>query len=65
MWKQVSYVIIALTISVSQTLAAPLDDVRKVVDDVVHIVADKDLKKHEQQRRHALNKAICTIFNYD
>ena len=65
MWKQVSYVIIALTISVSQTLAAPLDDVRKVVDDVVHIVADKDLKKHEQQRRHALNKAISTIFNYD
>jgi len=61
--------IISLVITVlffaSQALATPLDDVKKTVDEVVRIIADKDMKKHVQQRRQALKKTISTIFDYN
>lgn len=44
--------------------AGPTDDVKKTVDDVVRIVADKEMKKHDKQRRQALKKAISVIFDY-
>lgn len=44
--------------------ATPTDDVKKTVDEVVRIVSDKGMKKHEQQRRQALKKAIGAIFDY-
>jgi len=47
-----------------QAFAAPTDDVKKVVDEVVRIVSDKDLKKHDQKRRQALKKTISTVFDY-
>lgn len=44
---------------------SPVDEVRKTVDEVVRIVADKDLKKpqNEQKRRKALKAAIGQIFD--
>jgi phospholipid transport system substrate-binding protein len=51
--------------SVSQASAAPLDDVKITVDEVVRIVADKELKKSEQKRRLLLKKTIGTIFDYN
>jgi phospholipid transport system substrate-binding protein len=48
----------------SQAFAAPIDEVRKTVDDVVRIVADKEMKKHDQKRRAALKKTISVIFDY-
>lgn len=48
----------------AQAFAAPTDDVKKVVDEVVRIVSDKDLKKNDQKRRQALKKTISTVFDY-
>lgn len=48
----------------SHAFAAPIDDVRKTVDEVVRIVSDKEMKKNEQKRRQALKKTISIIFNY-
>jgi len=44
--------------------ATPTDDVKKVVDEVVRIVADKEMKKNVQKRRQALKKTISTIFDH-
>jgi phospholipid transport system substrate-binding protein len=44
--------------------ATPFDEVKKTVDDVVHIVADKEMKKNEVKRRQALKKTISNIFDY-
>ena len=65
MWKRIMLLVIVSLISVSQASATPLDDVKKTVDEVVHIVADKEMKKHEQKRRVALKKTISTIFDYN
>ncbi|BCS55594.1 phospholipid-binding protein MlaC [Geobacter sp. SVR] len=48
----------------SYAFATPTDDVKKTVDEVVRIVADKDMKKQEQKRRQALKKSISQIFDY-
>jgi phospholipid transport system substrate-binding protein len=65
MRNRIILLIIASVFSVSQVSATPLNDVRKTVDEVVRIVADKDMKKHEQQRRLALKKTISSIFDYN
>ena len=65
MWNRIMLLVIASLISVSQASATPLDDVKKTVDEVVHIVADKEMNKHEQKRRVALKKTISTIFDYN
>lgn len=65
MLNRIMLLIIATLVTVSQASATPLDDVKKTVDDVVRIVADKEMKKHEQQRRLALKKTISTIFDYN
>lgn len=44
--------------------ATPTDDVKKTVDEVVRIVADKDMKKNDQKRRATLKKSISIIFDY-
>jgi len=46
--------------------ATVTDDVKKVVDEVVRIVSNKDLKKpqNEEKRRAELKKAIGSIFDY-
>lgn len=44
----------------------PVEEVRKTVDEVVRIVADKDLKKplNELKRRKALKSSIAQIFDH-
>jgi phospholipid transport system substrate-binding protein len=44
--------------------ASPTEDVKKTVDEVVRIVADKEMKKNEVKRRQSLKKAISVIFDY-
>ncbi|MDD5286224.1 MAG: ABC transporter substrate-binding protein [Desulfuromonadaceae bacterium] len=48
----------------AEALAAPTDEVKKVVDEVVRIVSDKGLKKDNLKRRQALKKSISTVFDY-
>lgn len=49
---------------VSVACASPTEDIKKTVDEVVRIVADKEMKKNETKRRQSLKKAISTIFDY-
>lgn len=56
-----------LTASIFMTTVAwanPIDEVKKTVDEVVRIVADKEMKKNETKRRQALKKSISVIFDY-
>ena len=45
--------------------ASVTDTIKKTVNDVIHIVTDKELKKksNEQRRRTAIKKSIATIFD--
>lgn len=64
MRKRIYFMLLAGIFLASQAIASPTDDVKKTVDEVVRIVADKDMKKNDQKRRQALKKTISTIFNY-
>ena len=64
MFKRIMLVLTALLLMVSAASAAPTDEVKKAVDQVVSIVADKEMKKNEVKRRQALKKTISTIFDY-
>ncbi len=64
MLKRILLVLSASLFLVSVACASPTDDVKKAVDEVVHIVGDKDMKKNEVKRRQSLKKAISTIFDY-
>ena len=57
--------ILALT-APSWGAPSPVAEIKKMVDEVVRIVADKDLKKqqNEQKRRKALKIAIGQIFDH-
>ena len=48
----------------SAAFANPTEQVKKTVDEVVRIVADKEMKKNEVKRRQALRKAISSMFDY-
>ena len=63
----VKRILLALTASmflVSVAYAGPTDEVKKTVDEVVRIVADKEMKKNDVKRRQLLKKAISVIFDY-
>lgn len=64
MLRRILLVFIASLLVTSTAYATPTDDVKKTVEEVVRIVADKDMKKNEVKRRQALKKAISTIFDY-
>ena len=64
MLKRILLVVTVSIFMVSIACATPVDDVKKTVDEVVRIVADKEMKKNETKRRQALKKAISTIFDY-
>ena len=64
MLKRVLLVLTASIFMVSAACANPTDDVKKTVDEVVRIVADKGLKKNDTKRRQALKRAISGIFDY-
>lgn len=59
-------VVLAMAAAFSTTLAfaGPSDDVKKTVDEVVRIVANKEMKHNEQKRRQALKKSISLVFDY-
>jgi phospholipid transport system substrate-binding protein len=65
MLKRIVVLFMAVLLAASQAVAAPIDDVRKTVDEVVRIVADKEMKKNDQKRRQALKKTISVIFDYN
>jgi|SRR5450631_1399526 phospholipid transport system substrate-binding protein len=65
MLNRIVVLFLAVLLAASQALAAPIDDVRKTVDEVVRIVADKEMKKNDQKRRQALKKTISVIFDYN
>ena len=48
----------------SNAFAGSSDNVKKVVDEVVRILGDKEMKKNETKRRQALRKTIGSIFDY-
>lgn len=58
--------VILAMITPSWGAASPVEEVRKTVDEVVRIVADKELKKqqNEQKRRKALKSVIGQIFDH-
>lgn len=64
MLKRIVLVLTASLFIVSVACAAPTDEVKKAVDEVVRIVADREMKKNEVKRRQALKKSISTIFDY-
>lgn len=64
MLKRILLVVTASVFMVSVACASPIDEVKKTVDEVVRIVADKGMKKDDVKRRQALKKAISTIFDY-
>lgn len=55
---------VLLSVSAAVASSTATEDVKKTVDEVVHIVADKEMKRNEAKRRQALKKAISTIFDY-
>jgi phospholipid transport system substrate-binding protein len=63
--KRVTVVVMGVLLFVSQAFATPLEDVKKTVDDVVRIVADKNGKINEKKRRQALKRTISNIFDYN
>lgn len=64
LWTAVMMLVLALAVP-SWGGTTPTEEVRKTVDEVVRIVADKDLRKpqNEQKRRTALKSAIGRIFD--
>lgn len=64
MFKRVLLILTASISMASAAYATPTDVVKKTVDEVVHIVADKEMKRNEVKRRQALKKAISVIFDY-
>jgi phospholipid transport system substrate-binding protein len=65
MLKRILLVLAAsIFVFVSVACATPTEEVKKTVDEVVRIVADKEMKKNDVKRRQALKKAISTIFDY-
>jgi len=64
MLKKIMCATLAVLLITAQAFAAPIDEVKKSVDEVVRIVSDKELKKNDQKRRQALKKAIGSIFDF-
>jgi phospholipid transport system substrate-binding protein len=64
MLNRIIIVLLATFFITTRACAAPMDDVRKTVDEVVRIVADKQMKHNDIKRRQALKKSISVIFDY-
>ena len=65
MLKRIMLLLAASLLMASVAFAnPPADEIKRTVDEVVRIVADKDMKKNETKRRQALKKSISNIFDY-
>jgi phospholipid transport system substrate-binding protein len=65
MLKRFALWMITVLFLTTNAFAGVTDEVKKTVDEVVRIVSDKEMKKNDQKRRHALKKSISTIFDYN
>lgn len=65
MLQRTLLILLALFFTTTHAFATPTDDVRKTVDQVIHIVADKDMKRNDQKRRQALKRSISVLFDYN
>ncbi|QOX80155.1 ABC transporter substrate-binding protein [Trichlorobacter lovleyi] len=65
MLKRVVLFTAVCLLAAATAFATVTDTVKKTVDDVIHIVSDKELKKksNEQRRRAAIKRSIATIFD--
>jgi phospholipid transport system substrate-binding protein len=64
MLKRIVLIVLMGIFTAAHVYANVTDEVKKTVDEVVRIVADKEMKKNEQIRRQALKQAISAIFDY-
>lgn len=64
MVKRLFLLAVAALFSATAAFAGPSDDVKKTVDEVVRIVASKEMKQNDQKRRQALKKTISLVFDY-
>jgi phospholipid transport system substrate-binding protein len=64
MLKRCALLIVTGIFLASNALAGATDDVKKTIDEVVRIVADKELKKNDQKRRQLLKKSIGSFFDF-
>lgn len=64
MFKRAVVLAMAALLSATLAFAGPNDEVKKTVDEVVRIVASKEMKHNEQKRRQALKKTISLVFDY-
>ena len=64
MLKRCAVLIITGIFLSSTAFAGATDDVKKSVDELFRIVADKNLQQHDQKRRQVLKQVINTIFDY-
>lgn len=65
MLKRIALLAILCLFVATTAFASVTDTIKKTVNDVIHIVTDKELKKksNEQRRRTAIKKSIATIFD--
>lgn len=65
MLKKITLLTVACLLTAATAFATVTDTIKKTVDEVIHIVGDKELKKknNEQRRRAAIKKSIATIFD--
>jgi phospholipid transport system substrate-binding protein len=65
MLKRITLLAILCLFIATTAFASVTDTIKKTVNDVIHIVTDKELKKksNEQRRRTAIKKSIATIFD--
>jgi phospholipid transport system substrate-binding protein len=66
MIKRMLPALLVAVLMTSAAYASVTEEVKKTVDDVIRIVADKELRKphNEQKRRAALKRSISNIFDY-
>ena len=64
MLKRAVVLAMVAVFSATVAFAGPSEDVKKTVDEVVRIVASKEMKHNEQKRRQALKKTISLVFDY-
>jgi phospholipid transport system substrate-binding protein len=64
MFRRCFIFLIAAIFMTTSAWAAPTDQVKSTVDEVVRIIADKEMKRNETKRRQALKKTISLIFDY-
>ncbi|MFA7060537.1 MAG: ABC transporter substrate-binding protein [Pedobacter sp.] len=64
MLKHIALMVLAGMFLTAHAFATPIEDVKKTVDEVVHIISDKEMKKNNPKRRLALKKTISAIFDY-